>query len=140
MEPVSPTKTAPDGIGLLKNVRRFITQPANAVYGKSTPDKILDCGYIIIHLETPVHYATRATGVLTREIEIKATRDHVSHYYGRYFHRGGKAKLTIESPHRRLTHGEIEAGFQRFSVQLRDPLAKDQTEKIVTAVSWVDEI
>lgn len=140
MEPVSTAKTAPDGIGLLKDFCRFITRPVNVVYGKSTPDKIHDCGYIILYLETSVHYATRATGVLTREIEIKATRDHVSHYYGRHFHRGGKAKLTIESPHRRLTHDEIEAGFQYFSVQLRDPLAKDQTEKIVTPVSWADEI
>lgn len=140
MEPISPAKTATDGIGLLKDLCRFITRPVNAVYGKSTPDKTLDCGYIVLSLEVSVHYATRTTGVLTHEIEIKATRDRVNHYYGRYLHRGGKAKLTIESPHRRLTHDEIEAGFQYFSVQLRDPLAKDQTEKIVTAVSWADEI
>src|SRR5208283_2973051 len=107
MEPVSTAKTAADGIVFLKDFCRFNTRPVNAVYGKFTPDKILNCGYIILYLETSVHYATRTTGVLTHEIEIKATRDHVSHYYGRHFHRGGKAKLTIESPHRRLTRGEI---------------------------------
>src|ERR1017187_513556 len=103
MEPISTTKTVVEGAGLLKDVYRLIAKPVKAIYRKFAPDGIPDCGYVILYRKISANYTTRTTGVLTHEIEIKATRDHVSHYYGRYLHRGGKAKLTIKSPHRGLS-------------------------------------
>jgi len=142
MEPISTTKAALSLYGLLKDLFRLTTKPVRAIYRKFKPDNIHDCGYIILYRKISAHYTTVTSGLLTHEIEIKATKDHVSHYYGRYLHRGGKAKtnLTVKSAHRGLSLDKIETGFQKFTVQLRNALAKNQREIIVMAVEWEDDI
>ncbi|MGA3266485.1 MAG: hypothetical protein ABSE16_06665 [Verrucomicrobiota bacterium] len=139
MEPISTTKTAVEGAGLLKDLYWAIAKTKD-FFKKIRGDKIPDCGYIILYRKISAHYTKPTKGVLTHEIEIKATRDHQAHYYGRYLHRSGKAKLTIKSPHRGLSYDGIVTGFQKFTVQLRDPLAKNQTEKIVMDLEWEDEV
>lgn len=139
MDPISTTKTAVDGAGLLKDLYRAVAKIKGFIK-RIGGDKIPDTGYIILYRKISAIYSKPTKGVVTHEIEIKATRDNQSHYSGRYLHRGGNAKLTIKSPHKGLSYDGVVTGFQLFTVQLNEPLAKEQTERIIMAVEWEDEV
>ena len=124
-----------EGAGAIRATLRFIVKPALTVWKKLRPPKeIVDCGYKMNYRKIVAVYATHASGKLSHEIEMKATRDYVTHYDGRHPLRD-KSHLTIKPPHK-LAMGDRRWGFQLFKVELEDALLKTQTAVIMQELEW----
>jgi len=106
----------------------------------ATP-KLLDCGYVVLSRTIYSCYSDRVNCVTTHDAEIKATRDYVTLYEGRYRPRSKQnGDLIVRSPYKRLMFDELDMGFKKFHVELKSPLLFDCTTKVISEVSWEDDL
>jgi hypothetical protein len=96
----------------------------------SAESDISDLGYVVLERQIRHEFHDRTSGLNVHEIAIRATRDNVSHYQGRYRPRDRSSGLEIPTG-QRYSLNRMTDGFQLFTVELSQPLRKGQTEQII---------